>query len=673
MHKPFANLARTPSEHFKLYFYAAVQRVLDHVAAAFGDFDGAVQHFPFLAVYQHEIIATAMPNRDPESNSAWWQRQITTWQADCPDHLPLCAFAQACDLDFATLTMLMTVGLIEEDARFGAVFEALHGNVNHHRPTIGLMHAWWGETGRSGVQHLIALGVLQPLHQELPRLEWGLQVPVLIWDGLRGARSVHASAWLRYQPVSALPPLHDVIMPSNLATQLERVIAVLADGTAQTLIVRGPQHNGRSTLVSAVARKLGYGVLQIQGVNRSDDERWALIGILATLLHAMPVIRLELEAGSTCELPSMTAYAGAIGIVVGQHGGLRGGMVDQPVTIHVPLPPAHERLRHWQARLPNSCTSDLVDMSEQLRMTSGNIWRSANLAQSLAALAGRNAVCVADVQEAHRALNRQYLETLATYMPTSGDWSYLAVNPTTLQELQHLEQRCRSREHLVNNVGVALHQQLNVGVRALLSGPSGTGKTLAARTLAAVLNMDLYRLDLAAVVNKYIGETEKSLNQIFARAEELNVILLLDEGDALLTQRTNVSSSNDRYANLETNYLLQRLESFEGILLITTNASQRIDSAFQRRMDVIIEFQAPDVAERWAIWQLHLPIEHAISSGLLEEVAQRCQLSGGHIRNAVLHAALLALTNDRLITNADLEAAIQREYRKLGAVCPLRR
>src|SRR5207302_3530655 len=142
---------------------------------------------------------------------------------------------------------------------------------------------------------------------------------------------------------------------------------------------------------------------------------------------------------------------------------------------------------------------------------------------------------------------------------------------------------------------------------ALFSGPSGTGKTLAARLLAAALQMDLYRLDLSAVVNKYIGETEKNLNQLFARAEELDVILLLDEGDALLTQRTSVQTSNDRYANLETNFLLQRLESFEGILIVTTNAGQRIDTAFQRRMDVVIPFQAPDVAERWSIWRLHLP------------------------------------------------------------------
>jgi SpoVK/Ycf46/Vps4 family AAA+-type ATPase len=185
--------------------------------------------------------------------------------------------------------------------------------------------------------------------------------------------------------------------------------------------------------------------------------------------------------------------------------------------------------------------------------------------------------------------------------------------------------------------------------------------------------MDLYRLDLASVVNKYIGETEKNLSQVFARAEELDVILLLDEGDALLTQRTGVQSSNDRYANLETNFLLQRIESFEGILVVTTNAAQRIDSAFQRRMDVVVDFRPPEAGERWLIWQLHLPAEHAVDLRWLEEAALRCVFTGGQIRNAVLHAATLALDRGEPLSAAHLEEAVLREYRKTGAVCPLRR
>ena len=336
------------------------------------------------------------------------------------------------------------------------------------------------------------------------------------------------------------------------------------------------------------------------------------------------------------------------------------------------MPDIEARRLHWQHGFGSHPVDELDAICERFRMTSGNIRRTAGLAKSYSELAGRSAVTLADVQQASRALNRQALETLAVYIPTTGDWSHLAVGEETLRELTNLESRCRHRERLHTAVGAALSSQLNVGVRALLTGPSGTGKTLAARLLASILQKDLYRLDLSAVVNKYIGETEKSLNQVFARAEELDVILLLDEGDALLTRRTNVQTSNDRYANLETNYLLQRLESFEGILLVTTNAVNRIDDAFKRRMDVVVDFRPPDVSERWAIWDLHLPANHAIDLTLLREVAVRCILTGGQIRNAVLHASLLGLNDGGRVTSAHLEAAVQREYRKLGAACPLR-
>src|SRR5207302_3813082 len=138
------------------------------------------------------------------------------------------------------------------------------------------------------------------------------------------------------------------------------------------------------------------------------------------------------------------------------------------------------------------------------------------------------------------------------------------------------------------------------------------------------------------------------------------------EGDALMTRRTDVNTSNDRYANLETNFLLQRLESYEGILLVTTNAGERIDPAFRRRLDVVVEFRAPDAAERWAIWQLHLPQVHGAGDGFVEEVAARCQLTGGQIRNAVLHASLLALKDGGEIAGEHLELAVRREYRKAG-------
>ena len=273
---------------------------------------------------------------------------------------------------------------------------------------------------------------------------------------------------------------------------------------------------------------------------------------------------------------------------------------------------------------------------------------------------------------AGRTVRAELFGTVAELVPAAGEWADLAVNPETREELLLLEHRCRCREQLPGILPAALDGGSGPGVRALFSGPSGTGKTLLARLLAAALHKDLYRLDLSAVVNKYLGETEKNLSRVLGRAEELDVILLIDEGDSLLTKRTDIHNSNDRYANLETNYLLQRLESFEGIVVITTNAEGHIDDAFQRRFDVMINFPAPGPAERWAIWRLHLPAVHTVEEAFLREVAARCSLTGGQVRAAVLHASLLALGDGGLITTHHVGMAVRREYRKSGVICPLR-
>jgi hypothetical protein len=522
------------------------------------------------------------------------------------------------------------------------------------------------------LRRLQSLGLLAVVNPERPRLEQAFEAPALVWDALRGERHAGLAAWCGYRPPSDLAALDELVLPAEPRALLAALPGLVQGGEVQTLVVRGPSHNGRRTALGAAARQLGRGLLVVDGA-ALDDERWRLIGPLATLLEAVPVLALALDPGQSAALPALDGYDGLLGVVMGQVGGLRGPRAERALTMTLEMPAAEARRELWQRSLQMpAAPGHLEATAERMRLTSGHIQRAASLACTYAALGSRPAVTLADVRQGSRALNRQALETLAQQVETGGDWSRLAVGAETRRELLSLESRCRHRERLHASVNPLLAAQMNCGVRALFSGPSGTGKTLAARLLASVLEMDLYRLDLAAVVNKYIGETEKNLSQVFARAEELDVILLLDEGDALLTQRTAVNTSNDRYANLETNYLLQRIESYQGILLITTNAGDRIDSAFQRRMDVVVDFRLPEIDERRAIWQSHLPADLAVDRALLDEIVHRCALSGGQIRNAVLHASLLALGNGGVMAGEHLEAALQREYRKTGGVCPLR-
>jgi len=675
---PFTDLQPTPTEHFRLYFYAAVLNLIHHISQVCGSSEVAFEQFPFLAGYNNELADAGLAGVRSDEAIEWWLDSLGAWEEKATQHLPLRALRKASGLDHHAMTLLVSIGLIEEDARFGLTFAEMQGAPGQHRPTASLLNAWWRTAdngdGRVVLRRLQALGLVRLVNPDAPRLDWAVEVPAALWDALRGEQHEIPAPGLRYRPLEELTTLDDLILPDAVHQRLRLITAALTSREAQALIVRGAQSNGRRTALGAIARALGCGLLQlnVSGPLKADDDRWRLIGPLATSLNALPVIVFDLAPQETAEVPRLMAYNGATGIVLGKQGGVNGDGVARALTLTLEMPDPALRRRHWQRACGEDIVADIDSISERFRLTAGNIQRAAGLAQSDAAILGRTRITLAGVQQATGALNRQALDTLALRLKHFGDWDQLAVGIETQRELENLESRCRHREHLREAVGTTLAKQLNPGVRALFSGPSGTGKTLAARLLAAALQMDLYRLDLSTVVNKYIGETEKNLNQIFSRAEELDVILLLDEGDALLTQRTGVQSSNDRYANLETNFLLQRLESFEGILVVTTNAGDRIDSAFQRRMDVIIDFSPPNPNERWTIWQLHLPVNHAIDHSLLEEVAGRCKLSGGEIRNAALHASLLALGNGGIVSSAHLEAAIQREYRKSGGVCPLR-
>lgn len=674
---PFADLPRTAAEHFKLYFYAGVLHLISKVVESLGSFEAAFERFPFLGGYNNELAEFGAAGLSSNEAARWWRDSLHAWEEEASVHLPLRALSLAAELDYAGLTLLLTIGLLEEDARFGFLFESLLGATGQHRPTIGLLNSWCSEFDDRGatsvsIRRLQELGIVKSVNPEAPRVEWALQIPAPLWDAIRGEKTARPAAWARYRGPGQLAELCELILPDTLRQQLGMLPALLASGEVQALTVRGPQRNGRRTIAGAAARMLGRGVLEINWVGKADDERWTLAAPLATLLNAMAMIVLETAPGESAELPGFDGYEGPLAIVIGTQGGVIGPRTERALTLVIDMPDLNARRQHWLSAFGFREAGELDAISRQFRMTGGNIRRAALLAQSYAALNGHPEITIADVQEGSRALNHQALDTLAVRLSAISDWNNLAVAAETRRELNNFEARCRHREQLRGSVSAPMGAQLNCGVRALFTGPSGTGKTLAARLSASALRMDIYRLDLSSVVNKYIGETEKNLNQVFARAEELDVILLLDEGDALLTQRTSVQTSNDRYANLETNFLLQRLETFEGILIVTTNAGDRIDSAFQRRMDVVVEFRPPDPVERWAIWQMHLPQSHIIDQHLMQDLAARCILTGGQIRNAALHASLLALDNGGFVTSEYLVEAVQREYRKAGTVCPLR-
>jgi SpoVK/Ycf46/Vps4 family AAA+-type ATPase len=208
---------------------------------------------------------------------------------------------------------------------------------------------------------------------------------------------------------------------------------------------------------------------------------------------------------------------------------------------------------------------------------------------------------------------------------------------------------------------------LGKGLNVLFSGPSGTGKTMSAEVLATDLSLDLYKIDLSSVVSKYIGETEKNLGRIFREAENANCILLFDEADALFGKRSEVKDSHDRYANIEINYLLQKMEEYEGIVILTTNMLKNLDPAFTRRIQYTVEFPIPDERQRGMLWSQVFPMATPLASDLnLDFVAKRFRLSGANIKSIALQSAFLAASNGGSVEMEHLVNAISREYKKLG-------
>jgi ATPase family protein associated with various cellular activities (AAA) len=670
---PVVDARGAAAEHFKLWFYAAVVRVLTSAVDRVASWEPLFERFPFLAHYNNELSVSGIGGVEASEAPAHWLRAVAAWEAATASHLPLRALREAAALDADAMALLMTIGLPDEDPRFGEVFDLLQGEIGMKRPTAGLLASWWDGAGgaapaRTHVRRLQELGLIQPLTVTGPRSEWAFQVPASIWEAARGDWYAEPAGGLLHTPPGELALADEVIATPDLHASLARLPVLVAAGECDALIVRGPRHNSRGTIAGALARALGRGLVETRGL---DEERWRTLGPLATLLHAMPLLRLDVAPGEAVTVPRLRASDAPLAIVLGRHGGVTGPAVERAITIVSELPDPASRRRHWTAACADTPIDGLDRIAARFRLTAGNIRRAARRARAGARLAGRPAITAADVQEAARALNREALDTLATHVTAPADWSHVAVAPHTARELAELERRCRVRERLGAAVGPALAPQLTCGVRALLSGPSGVGKSMVARALATSLQMDLYVVNIAAILNKYVGETEKNLNELFARAEELDVMLLLDEGDALLTARTSVSSANDRYANFETNFLLQRIESFDGILVITTNAAERIDGAFQRRLDIVIEFTPPEPPERLAIWDAHLPAQHEVPYAMLADVASRCVMTGGQIRNAVLHAGALALEDGGRVTPSHLHAAVEREYRKAGGMCPI--
>jgi hypothetical protein len=337
------------------------------------------------------------------------------------------------------------------------------------------------------------------------------------------------------------------------------------------------------------------------------------------------------------------------------------GLHKPAVTVDVTKPTAAEQAAAWQSALGLAAAEIPGQLAAQFNLSFPAIRQLAR--DALSEQTDRSPL-YDRLWEACLATTRPQLDVLAARINQKATWDDIVLPDAELALLRHIAEQVSHRTTVYEKWGFGEKVSRGLGISALFSGDSGTGKTMAAEVIANALRLNLYRIDLSAVVSKYIGETEKNLRRMFDAAENGGAILFFDEADALFGKRSEVKDSHDRYANIEINYLLQRMEAYRGLAILATNMKSALDTAFLRRLRFIVRFPFPGVAERKAIWQRVFPAEMPKSVLDYDRLA-RLNVSGGHIHNIAINAAFLAARAGTPVTMPLILEAARAEFRKI--------
>jgi hypothetical protein len=487
-------------------------------------------------------------------------------------------------------------------------------------------------------------------------------------------------------------PLDDVLIDPQVRAEAEAIIAHHFAGAASPwhrLIVglHGPRGIGKRDLALGVCNRLGCPLLYVdlaspaaRGKELASLLRLAFReGVLQqAALYLDHLDRLPEEEGQAA------AWLEALAQVIDEYGWLTFFGSEKPwshpgafgerafYAIELAGPEVSIQRTAWQRALERYAPDREPSWPEQLvsrfSLTPGQIEDAARWAERRRVM--RQDALGPDLTDLYAACRHQsshQLGDLAVKIEPRNAWDDLVVPEDTLGQLREICSHYRHRHRVLGEWRFERKLSYGKGLSALFAGPSGTGKTMAADVVASELQLELYKIDLSAVVSKYIGETEKNLAKIFKEAESSNAILFFDEADALFGKRTKVSDAHDRYANIETSYLLQKMEAYEGVAILATNLRENIDDAFARRIRFLVDFPFPDAERRQQIWRTHFPAEAPTGRDIdFVWLGQQLQITGGNIKNIALNAAFLAAEDGGEIAMAHVLRGAKREFEKIG-------
>ena len=594
-----------------------------------------------------------------------WAAALDTYLDDpAPGDAALIRLSTEMGLSLIEMLGVALAASVENDVMAGRALAHVQQPIGGSRPTFGLLAATLVEAQLDSSNPINALltgvaiqtGLMTVIGDVSPIPERAVAVPLSLCLALDG----HDGAWPGV--VIGLGEMMGVPLPPSIAEEARRQSAALTSSPERVLVIRTGSAAEARSVASVVAAASGRRPLFIE-----TDKIAGLVPLLI-LRDLLPVFCFELGPGERKMLPPLPRYRGPILALCGFDGSVEAAS-GSALTWSLPVPPREEREELWVKAIGKCEVA--TDLARHHRHGCGRIAHLGRLIQHHQLLNGNGKPTRQDIAAASWVSEGAGLDALAQPLTDAIPDDALVMTPQLRGDLETLVLRCRARDGLVSGLGSSATARYRPGVRALFVGTSGTGKTLAASWLATRLGLPIYRVDLASVTSKYIGETEKNLAVLLARAEQAEVVLLFDEADSMFGKRTDVKDANDRFANAQTNYLLQRIEFFDGITLLTSNSRTRFDSAFARRLDMILEFPLPGPDERRSLWQSHLGTAHRLGQKDLNQLAAMADLCGGHIRNAVLTAAVFAQSQERPIEYDDIIRALGGEYRKLGKQMPV--
>jgi SpoVK/Ycf46/Vps4 family AAA+-type ATPase len=484
--------------------------------------------------------------------------------------------------------------------------------------------------------------------------------------------------------------LNDVILPEYTKQRLLELTNRFNTG-ALICSLQGPYGVGKKTVAEAICHDLQIPIIYVDMILMLSQE--APLGQLISLvfreckLHDAALYLNHFDELLADEKTNKPFYSDVLNqmedfpnwlFLAGEKAWEPKGRLNDKrcIFIEFPVPSYQERRQLWEKscndRLMLPDNVDLDDISKKFRLSGGQIQDAVAAVRNTALwrTPDSEAVTAEYIYAACRNQSRQRLNVLARKINPGYSWDDIILPSDQMGQLREICDYVQHYHTVYDSWGFYRKLSLGKGLNVLFAGPSGTGKTMAAEIMANELGLDLYKIDLSTIVSKYIGETEKNLDRIFREGQSLNAILLFDEADALFGKRSEVRDSHDRYANIEVAYLLQKMEEYEGIVVLATNLRKNMDEAFARRMHFALEFPVPDETDRYRIWESIFPKEAPVTKETdLHFLAQQFKITGGNIKNIALGAAFLAAADDCLITMDNLIKATKREYQKMGKLC----